>query len=356
MKSVLVIGTGTIGEPLIGLLSRMRQEIGIRNVFFHKRTPLKEEYAKVESLISQDANLVVDSDCQEAFLALGHKPSAVYEDALALCDVIIDCTPAGNIAKEKHYLPLSLRSEKKKVFIAQGSEKGFGVPYGYMLNDEILSEQPDYIQVVSCNTHAIARLCSVLGKNNNFISGDFVCIRRANDPSQDSGFVASPTVGKHDDDEFGTHHARDVYDLLKTTCGEKYLNLTSSALKTNTQYMHSIRFAITLERTLTLEEVISMMHHDKMIALTHHKSSNRVFSFGRDHGFYGRIYNQVVINQPSIAVFHEGKRTKVMGFAFTPQDGNSLLSSVAAAAAAVLPNRSSEQLFEPLDKLLRNYI
>ena len=40
LKNVLVVGTGTIGEPLIGLLSDFRDELGIR-VFFHKRTPLK---------------------------------------------------------------------------------------------------------------------------------------------------------------------------------------------------------------------------------------------------------------------------------------------------------------------------
>ena len=67
MKSVLVVGTGTIGEPLIGLLSRMRDEFGIDEVWFHKRTPLRDEYAKVESLISQGAKLAVDKEKVEEF-------------------------------------------------------------------------------------------------------------------------------------------------------------------------------------------------------------------------------------------------------------------------------------------------
>ena len=49
-KTVLVIGTGTIGEPLIGLLSRLKGELGIDRVIFHKRTPLDYEIAKVNSL------------------------------------------------------------------------------------------------------------------------------------------------------------------------------------------------------------------------------------------------------------------------------------------------------------------
>ena len=49
-KNVLVIGTGTIGEPLIGLLSDFQKKLGI-NVYFNKRTPLVDESAKVESLI-----------------------------------------------------------------------------------------------------------------------------------------------------------------------------------------------------------------------------------------------------------------------------------------------------------------
>ena len=44
-KTVLVIGTGTIGEPLIGLLARLKVELGIDRVIFHKRTPLDYEVA-----------------------------------------------------------------------------------------------------------------------------------------------------------------------------------------------------------------------------------------------------------------------------------------------------------------------
>jgi hypothetical protein len=53
-----------------------------------------------------------------------------------------------------------------------------------------------------------------------------------------------------------------------------------------------------------------------------------VFSFGRDHGLFGRILNQTVVVNQSLAL--RGDR-EVVGMCFTPQDGNSLLSSIAAA-------------------------
>jgi len=54
MKSkriVHVVGTGTIGEPLIGVLATFRKELGIDEVTFHKRTSLLTDRSKVLSLI-----------------------------------------------------------------------------------------------------------------------------------------------------------------------------------------------------------------------------------------------------------------------------------------------------------------
>ena len=48
------------------------------------------------------------------------------------------------------------------------------------------------------------------------LSGDFTCIRRANDISQNGSFIASPQVGSHGDNIFGTHHAKDAHDLFDT--------------------------------------------------------------------------------------------------------------------------------------------
>ncbi len=38
-KVVHVVGTGTIGEPLIGLLSDYKEPLGVNEVSFHKNSP-----------------------------------------------------------------------------------------------------------------------------------------------------------------------------------------------------------------------------------------------------------------------------------------------------------------------------
>ena len=324
--NILVVGTGTIGEPLIGLLCRLRKQLGFGEVIFHKRTPLREEIAKVNSLIAMGAHLAVDATKREKFVEYGHEVSYSWEQALEEASVVIDCTPAGNANKEKHYV----KHADDKLFVAQGSEKGFGVPYALGLTDKkVVTSKGPYVQVVSCNTHAIARLISAVSDNDprDIVAGDFTCIRRANDVSQDAGFTPATSAGAHKDVKFGTHHARDVNDLFGFSSD---LPIFSSALKTNTQYMHAVRFNITLPEKITKKNVLQRFAKDEFVCMTHKTSANKIFSFGRDHGFYGRIYSQTVVCEPSVAVFHPTpSTTKVVGVAFTPQDGNSLMSSVA---------------------------
>ena len=77
------------------------------------------------------------------------------------------------------------------------------------------------------------------------------------------------------------------------------------------------------------------------VALTNKKSSASVFSFGRDHGMFGRILNQTVIVTQSLAM--RGDK-EIVGTCFTPQDGNSLLSSIAATLWFMYPESYEEKL------------
>ena len=195
-----------------------------------------------------------------------------------------------------------------------------------------------FLHVVSCNSHNLAVLVKLFGtKHNadpdNLVSADFVCMRRANDVSQDDGYVAAPESGKHKDEAFGTHHARDAYYLYKTK-GWELKNLFSSAIKLPTQYMHMVRFHIEVRDDTSVDQLIARIKEDDRQAITYKKSANQVFSFGRDHGFYGRILNQTVVPHEALSVV--GGR-HIYGFCFTPQDGNSLLSSVAGAVWLIDP-------------------
>ena len=67
-KNVLVIGTGTIGEPLIAMLVRSKSALGIDRVLFHKNTPLQTDRSKVWALQRVGAELFVNADRMESFL------------------------------------------------------------------------------------------------------------------------------------------------------------------------------------------------------------------------------------------------------------------------------------------------
>ncbi len=335
MPSIVhVVGTGTIGEPLIGLLCHMKEALGFDEVTFYKRTPLIEDRSKVRALLESGARLAADGDGWDGFVNLGLTPSLSSGDALERATVVIDCTPVGNDNKAKLYLPVQ---NKVKGFIAQGSEFGFGKMYARGVNDKALEPGEDkFIQVVSCNTHNLAVIVHTLAMDNgaslgNLEEGRFVCMRRANDISQDSSYVPSPQAGKHEDPDFGTHHARDAWHLFKTLGLD--LDLFSSAIKLNTQYMHAIWFQLRLKKAPTTEGLLRAVAENRRMAVTYKKSSNAVFSFGRDHGHYGRILNETVLPVKSLHV----KGNQVTGFCYTPQDGNSLLSSVAAATWFVHP-------------------
>lgn len=323
---VHVVGTGTIGEPLIGLLADHAGDFGIDEVSFHKRTPMIEERAKVRDLVSRGAVLAVDDDRRVSFEEIGHTPKLDTVEAIERASVVIDCTPAGNANKVEFYE----KAKGPRGFLAQGSEFGFGKMYARGINDDALdAEQDRFIQVVSCNTHNISVLIKTLAMDedgtSHLTNGRFLCLRRANDISQDGSFIPSPSVGRHDDPRFGTHHARDAHHLFETLGYD--LPLFSSAVKINTQYMHALHFSLELDRDTTAKEAIDLLAANPRVALTHKRSANQIFSFGRDHGYYGRILSQTVVPIETIAV-RNGR--ELVGFCFTPQDGNALLSSIAA--------------------------
>jgi glyceraldehyde-3-phosphate dehydrogenase (NAD(P)) len=101
---------------------------------------------------------------------------------------------------------------------------------------------------------------------------------------------------------------------------------------------------MTLERGMSLDDAVKHVLSNPMIAVTYKEMASLVFSFGRDHGRFGRILNQAVVVLPSL---HVRNGNELLGFCFTPQDGNSLLSSVAATERILYPESYTEKL-EPL--------
>lgn len=341
-RAIHVVGTGTIGEPLIGLLLHVRQDLDIDEITFHKNRPLMHDRAKIRSLIRRGAKLVVEQDKMAEFEKLGMHPTYDIREALEQATVVIDCTPKG--LGNKHKQEWYVNMPQTLGFIAQGSEFGFGKMYARGINDGALAPGEDrFLQVVSCNTHNLAVLIDTLGLHDNepdnLMEGRFVCLRRASDISQENEFIAAPQVGTHKDDRFGTHHAKDAWHLFNTRGLD--LNLFSSEIKLNTQYMHSIWFNMRVKRATTLDEVIDNLEANPYVALTEKTMASTIFSFGRDHGYFGRLLNQTVVSTPTLVV-RDGH--EIIGYCFTPQDGNSLLSSIAATSWLLDHRRYEERL------------
>ncbi|HJL73845.1 MAG TPA: hypothetical protein QGF08_03250 [Candidatus Marinimicrobia bacterium] len=341
-KIVHVIGTGTIGEPLIGLLTDYKSHLGINEVTFHKNTPLMSDRSKVFDLQRRGARLAVNADRFQDFKDLGMDPDFETEDAIKRSSVVIDCTPKGigHKNKENYYQKFT---GKVKGFLAQGSENGFGKKYARGINDDVITADDQFVQIVSCNTHNLSCITNTLALQgnapDNLIEGTFVCIRRANDISQPGGFIPSPQVGGHNSKKYGSHHAEDAADLFSTKNLD--LNLFSSAMKNNSQYMHILWFNLKVKEPTTLQTVKDKLRANPLVAMTQKDMTSTVFSFGRDHGHYGRILNQTVIVEQTLNVRNEHEIT---GFCFTPQDGNSILSSITAAERFLFPHAFDDKI------------
>ncbi len=342
-KIVHVIGTGTIGEPLIGLLCDYKEQLGIGEITFNKNSALRSDRSKVIDLLKRGARLAVNKDRLESFKTLGMDPELETEEAISRASVIIDCTPSGvgHQNKEKYYQKFA---DQVKGFMAQGSEDGFGVKYARGVNDSVLkSGDNQFVQVVSCNTHNISCITNTIVLDghgpDNLKEGRYVCVRRANDTSQAGSFIPAPAVGGHSDEMFGSHHAKDAADLFSTLGYD--LNMFSSAMKVNSQYMHVLWFALKTKEPINLNEVKDRLMANNLVAMTTKNMTSTVYSFGRDHGHFGRILNQTVVVEQSLHVKNDHE---VYGFCFTPQDGNSILSSISAAEHFLYPHSYEDKI------------
>ena len=147
-KIVHVVGTGTIGEPLIGLLCDYNDKLGIDEVTFHKNSALKIDKSKVVDLLKRGARLAVDDEKVSSFKKLKIDSDLKTEEAIERASVVIDCTPSGIGHENKKKFYESFYNQVKG-FIAQGSEDGFGKKYARGINDKTLNTDDKFLQIVS---------------------------------------------------------------------------------------------------------------------------------------------------------------------------------------------------------------
>ncbi|MFT4601687.1 MAG: glyceraldehyde-3-phosphate dehydrogenase type II [Arenicella sp.] len=310
--NVLVNGIGNIGSTLINLLLKYSGELGIDEIHACKRTIAAWNKAELDILTAKGIKICTSGDSKD-YPQLGN--------ILPQINYIFEATTNGvGVTQKERYdrLPNLIGS------CAQGSEKDYGVSFMSGVNNEIIRSQK-FVHVVSCNTHGSAALIRLFAGDQleNLEKADMVVVRRSEDIGNHERLVSANVVARHLDAEAGTHHSIDVRDMFKTIDLE--CNLTSSDITTPSQLMHSVRFNIDLKNPLE-KDVDELIANQPLISKTNKFDSNVVFELGRRYGVNGRLYSHAIVISGNLLVSEKS----IKGWAFIPQEGNSILSTLHA--------------------------
>lgn len=329
---VLVNGIGNIGTTLISVLQNYKNALGITEIYALKNTPQPWHKEDLEYLTSLGVKICT-RDNNDSYLSL----EKIIDDV----DYIFDCTNnGGGLANKKWYTELP----NLKGASAQGSEKNFGISFMSGINNTAL-KGVKYSHIVSCNTHSIASLLTTFTglELDNLKSADFVIVRRSEDIGNHQRLVSANVVARHLDDKLGTHHSIDVLDLFKTI--GKTFKVTSSDITTPSQLMHGVRFNIELNTALNEEQIHACIDKNNLISKSTKFDSNVIFERGRRISPQGRIYSHAIVISNNIMAVDN----RIMGWAFIPQEGNTILSTIHAFLLQT-GNHSENQLMRDLVK------
>ncbi|PLX07153.1 MAG: hypothetical protein C0596_12220 [Marinilabiliales bacterium] len=143
---VLVNGIGNIGTTLLSFLIEYKEKLNIAELYALKNTSV-HPWLMTDLEKLRNKGVVICSKKNE-------KNLIPFDNILKKIDYIFDTTAnTFGLENKKWYseLPNLIACS------AQGSEKGFGIPYMHGINNnQILNEK--FVHIVSCNTHAIASL------------------------------------------------------------------------------------------------------------------------------------------------------------------------------------------------------
>src|SRR2546429_8580450 len=82
-RVVHVVGTGTLGEPLISFLLNLQRDLEFDELTFHKNRPLLDDRVKILTLMRRGATLAVEADKVPQVAELGPPPPYTTPQALA---------------------------------------------------------------------------------------------------------------------------------------------------------------------------------------------------------------------------------------------------------------------------------
>jgi len=322
---VLVIGAGNIGTTLVNLLLAHRDALGIDDVLVQKvREPAPFDEPDLVELRRRGARIVRATT------------AAANADLLASVGYVFDCRKDGAARRDRgRYLEIgSLRGAS-----AQGSEDGFGVPFVGGVNPGAVTGAR-LVQIASCNTHATATLLAAMAGPalEHLEEADLVCVRRCEDLGGRERLVGASVVSRHRDAQAGTHHAADAARVFATLGLAPVV--TSSDVTTPSQLMHAVRFNLRFRAPRAAADVVADLSARSRLATTGKFDSNRVFELGRRYGFQGRLYAHAIVVADDLMV--SGRTVK--GWAFVPQEGNTLLSTLEAFLLQTRPVDAAESI------------
>lgn len=360
-----IYSPGTVGKRVIHAILANKNLLGIKELVVFKRTPDKEYMSVLEMMKIEGAKFAFERGQTKAFSELGIEADYEKNEALSAVDVLIDCSAEGvSLGHKKDYKKIA---KKCRGFICQGAEEDYGFsekegPFIYGLNHDAFNFRRDrFIQIGSCNTHAgsflLKAITSSLGLQACLESGclldiRFNFIRRSLDLNQKSKSVLSTQVSGHADSEYGTHHAKDIAAAFRLKGIELKGKILSSAVKINEPYMHIVNFSFVFDHEITKEDVLKRLESESRILFTERDLAHYTFQWGTDYGFKGRFSNPCIVALNTVEVFKiGGGRCEVRGHAFTPQDGNFLLSNLAAMVGFLFPTDQFENKMRELEKL-----
>jgi glyceraldehyde-3-phosphate dehydrogenase (NAD(P)) len=174
-----------------------------------------------------------------------------------------------------------------------------------------------------------------------------VVVRRSEDLGNHQRLVSANVVARHLSEQTGTHHAIDVKDMFDSI--DIKCNITSSDITTPSQLMHATRFNIKTKSAMSEKLFNDLIDANPFLAKTNKFDSNFIFELGRRYGAYGRIYNHAIILTNNI-IFSENN---IKGWAFVPQEGNSLISTLHAFLLQTQPDKAENTIDKIKTKLLR---
>jgi glyceraldehyde-3-phosphate dehydrogenase (NAD(P)) len=329
---VLVNGVGNIGTTVMNILYDYKDLLGINDIYALKN-------GKISSWNLSDLEFL-----DRKGIIVCTKEKSKYEKLdriIGSIDYIFDCNSNTIGLKNKAWysgLP------NLKGCCSQGSEKGFGIPFMSGINNKVITDQK-FVQVVSCNTHSLVALLHTISNNTieNITQSDFVIVRRSEDIGNHERLVTANVVSRHLDKQVGTHHAIDVNDLFQTT--DTSVQIQSSDITTPSQLMHTVRFNIGFLKSPEISEINDAIESNPLMSFTSKFDSNIIFELGRRYSPYGRLYSHAIINNNNLLL--DKTRHSVKGWAFIPQEGNTIISTVHAFLLQT-GNKNSEQILDTL--------